>query len=263
MSQSRSGARKYRSLFACTTAVLAATLATACSDSGSITTDGEGTLRAVINGQNVRVDAPIVGDNGSIAIWFHGQGGTVDTRMDEDWLNALRNDGWSVASGDLGGNAWGSQDGIDTTTDLFKWASAETGKPVTLLVAGSMGALNSLNTLARGKIEAPCWYGTMPVLDQTTVGNVPNAEAQLEHVFGPIVPEKFIPIAATLPVMKYRVLASPDDTWVPKALNADRLVEIIPSEAVLTQLAVSGEHGDPSHFTRADLAAFASTCLPN
>jgi hypothetical protein len=222
--------------------------------------DGARTHRAEINGQNVRVDDPISGDVNGVAVWFHGQGGRVDTRMNEDWLNSLREQGWAVASGDLAGESWGNQAGIDAAGDLTRWAEEETGKPVRLLIAGSMGGLTSLNALAQGVVTAPCWYGTMPVLDQTTVGNVPNADAQIREAFGGEVPLRFIPTEVALPEMRYRVLASPGDTWVPKEANADRLAEIMPNGAVLTEQTVVGEHGDSSHFSATDLTQFAAGC---
>lgn len=222
--------------------------------------DGDRTHRTEINGQNLRLDDPISGDVNGVAVWFHGQGGRADTRMNEDWLNSLREQGWAVASGDLAGESWGNQAGVDAVGDLVRWAEEETGNPVKLLVAGSMGGLTSLNALAQGEVSAQCWYGTMPVLDQTTVGNVPDADSQINAAFNGSVPVQFIPTEAELPVMQYRVVASPGDTWVPKAKNADRLAEVVPSGAVLSDLSVNGEHGDASHFSAADLTQFAAGC---
>ncbi|MCZ1070823.1 hypothetical protein [Rhodococcus sp. A5(2022)] len=223
--------------------------------------DGERTIRGQIDGQNVRVDLPTAGTLQGLAVWFHGQSGTVDTRMNEDWLNALRAQGWAVASGDLGGDAWGNQDAITAASALTEWATDQAGVPVRLLVAGSMGALTSLNALTHGAIAADCWYGTMPVLDQSTVGNVPESSDQLRKAFGGSIPGEFTPAESSLPPLRYRVLASPEDTWVPKTSNADLLADLVPETANVTTLEVSGEHGDPSHFDADDLAAFAGECI--
>lgn len=234
-------------------------LATRRSYEGS---DGALTIRASLGDQSVRLDLPTGGHVQHLAIWFHGQGGDVDTRMNQPWLNGLRGEGWAVASGDLAGNAWGNRAATDDAADLSEWAQKRSGQPVSLIVAGSMGALASLTAMEHGWLTPRCWYGTMPVLDLTTVARVPSADAQIRAAYDgpPPVADSPALSASPLPAIAYRVLASPQDTWVPKSSNADRLADRLPTKATLTSRAVSGEHGDPSHFDARDLQQFASRC---
>lgn len=220
--------------------------------------DGDLTITDQVNGQNVRVDLPKGGEPAeALAIWFHGQNGDVNSRMNEDWLNALRDAGWAVAAGDLAGNAWGNSEATAAARDLQAWAEESSGATTRLLVAGSMGGITSLNALDAGAVDASCWYGIMPVVDPGAVEKVSNSREQIAAAWGDESPG----IPTGLPAIRYRVLASPDDELVPKPDNADIIADIVPEGTEVAEVTVSGPHGDPSHFDPADLASFASTCL--
>lgn len=203
---------------------------------------------------------PKTGSPKAVAVWFHGQGGTADTRMNEDWLNSLRSRGWAVASSDFHGNAWGTPATVRDTENLTAWARETAGAEVRLFVAGSMGGLASLNALTHGQTVA-CWYGTMPVVDHGAVRNVPKAQEQIRAAWGSGISAAYIPAQNLdkLPQQaKYRIVTSPQDTWVPATANA----ALLDAEERLdvSALTVTGEHGDPSHFNPADLAVFADGC---
>lgn len=239
--------------------VAAAVLVLAGCSSAPKNADGDKTVTATLDGQHVRVDLP-AGKVQGLAVWFHGQGGSADTRMNEAWLNALRVQGWAVASSDFHGNAWGNAAAVSDTKGLIAWASEQSGAPTKkMFVAGSMGGLNSLTYLASGGDAPKCWYGTMPVVDVTTVGNVPDAAEQISAAYGGAAPK---PVDLTkLPAIRYRVAASPEDTWVPAAKNADALAASLKKSArEVSMLTVRGEHGDPSHFNERDLVDFAKGC---
>ncbi|MDZ7910274.1 MAG: hypothetical protein U5O16_00265 [Rhodococcus sp. (in: high G+C Gram-positive bacteria)] len=209
----------------------------------------------------MRLDAPLLGDNGAVALWFHGQGGDVDERMDGQWLNSLRERGWSVASGDLNRGNWGNPASVEAARNLANWASELSGKPVKLVVAGSMGGLVSLNAIKAGAVSTPCWYGIMPVVDIDAVGGVPGAAIQIESAYGGVPPASSNPASSPLPEnISYRIVASPGDIQVPKATNGDRIRDLVSNPAVVSELSVTGDHGDLSHFNAADLDAFASKC---
>jgi hypothetical protein len=221
---------------------------------GAANADGARTTTDTIDGQTVRIDLP-AGKVRAVAIWLHGQGGDADTRMNEPWLNALRADGWAVASSDFHGNHWGSRESVSDVAKLTAWAGQKANAPVRLHVAGSMGGLASLNALTHGQ-DVPCWYGVMPVLDQSTTARVPEAREQIADVWGESVPAEWVPARNLdrLPSgMVMRVVASPSDTWVPADRNGLLLQRA-------TVKAASGQHGDPSHFDAADLRDFAAGC---
>jgi hypothetical protein len=228
-------------------------LLTGCS--GAAEADSPLTMRSVLDSQKVRLDMPFEAEPLGTAVWFHGQGGDADFRMDEDWLNTLRENGWAVASGDMRINGWGNAASVSDAAALVDWAEGEAGAEATLYVAGSMGALTSLHLMAGG-VAPQCWYGIMPVIDLDSVEAVPNSAEQIAEAWGST--KSDVAWVTDLPESTaYRVLASPDDTWVPESENAAVLAEALPE---MSLKAVAGEHGDASHFDAADLAAFAAGC---
>jgi hypothetical protein len=244
-------------------AALAALVLVSAGCSSTKNADGDRTITDTVNGQPVRVDMP-AGKTKGLAVWFHGQSGDVSTRMNEPWLNKLRVEGWAVASSDFHKDAWGNADAVAATSALVDWASEKAGTPATLYVAGSMGGVNSLNTMVNTSDDPKCWYGTMPVVDLENVGSVPKSAEQISAAYGSTIPASHNPAQNIdqLPDAKYRVLSSLSDTWVPAISNSDVLVAGLSAagKEVSTRRA-SGEHGDPSHFNASDLAAFAASCL--
>ncbi|MGO4653013.1 hypothetical protein AB4068_15120 [Arthrobacter sp. 2RAF22] len=220
------------------------------------------TVTETVNGQKMRVDLA-AGASKGLAIWFHGQGGDANTRMNEAWLNGLRLGGWAVASADFHGNAWGDPAAVQDVAALAKWAQDKAGQRATLYIAGSMGGLTSLNAMEQGGNVPDCWYGVMPVVDENTVSDVLDATAQIQLAYGGRVPAASIPARNlnTLPSVKYRILSSPDDTWVPVKANADVLATGLKGAGRdVSTLATTGQHGDPSNFNESDLLAFADSC---
>ena len=55
-------------------------------------------VRGNLDGQRVRVNLPPTTEPKGVAIFFHGQGSNYNHKMDGTWLDALRRDGWVVAS---------------------------------------------------------------------------------------------------------------------------------------------------------------------
>lgn len=223
-------------------------------------------IRAELDGEPVRIDLPIQKPLRGVAIWFHGQGGDEDTRMGGEWLNALRRDGWAVASSRFHGSSWGSPASVSDTKNLVNWISALTGMEPSLWVAGSMGGAISLNTMIQAGLTPRCWYGTKPVVDLTSVANVPDAITQLGSVWGGRgrAPSEWNPaeMISRLPTSTvYRVLASPEDAWVPADSNGRRLITKLSQVGVSASYRpVTGWHGDDSHIDIGDLRAFAASC---
>lgn len=245
--------------------VIGSLSAAGCTSPTVASADGARTVYATLDGERVRLDLPLDGrEPAGLALWFHGQGGDENFRMNGPWLNALRREGWAVAAGNLHGSSWGSPPAVQDAARLLAWAEKETGKKATLFVAGSMGAAVSINAMTGGLPAPKCWYGTMPVVDLDAVKAVPESSAQIREAWGGSVPSAMNPVnrLSMLPISTtYRVLASPQDKWVPKVDNADVLVrDLKRTGAVVSALSVTGPHGDPSHFQDADLARFAAGC---
>ena len=238
--------------------VLATATATAEAPTGSVI---YGRLKA----QDVRLSMPPTEKPHGIAIYFHGQNGGVDNRMDEPWLQSLVRAGWIVASSDFHTDSWGNEASTEDTTNLIAWAQEQTdGAPIKLYVSGSMGGTVSLNAMVHAGLAPPCWYGVKPAVDLTKMGNVPGANRIIREAFGGDVPPDRNPVNVidAMPTStRYRMVTSPGDVWVRTSENADRLADGLRARgADVSVLTVQGTHDDPSHFDINDLLAFAESC---
>jgi hypothetical protein len=238
--------------------VLATATATAEAPTGWV-------LYGRVKAQDVRLSMPATKDPQGIAIYFHGQNGGVDNRMDEPWLQALVRSGWIVASSDFHTDSWGNAASTEDTTNLIAWAEEQTGSaPIRLYVSGSMGATVSLNAMTHAGLAPPCWYGVKPAVDLTKMGNVPGANRIIREAFGGEVPVDRNPVntIGQLPTRtRYRMVTSPEDTWVRESQNTGPLASGLQARgADVTVFTVHGTHDDPSHFDVEDLLAFAASC---
>ena len=219
--------------------------------------------RTRLAGQPVRLTLP-TGQPKGLAIWFHGQGGKVNDRMDGSFLGALLRDGWAVASSNFHLESWGNAASTEDTRLLIEWAEEQAGVPATLWVSGSMGGAVSLNALIHGVTAPACWYGVKPAISLLGMGNVPAAPGFIQAAYGGPVPEDRNPVRniERLPLdVAYRVVTSPDDVWVPIDENAGALASTLDQRgADITYLMASGPHMDPSHWNSADLVEFARGC---
>lgn len=222
-------------------------------------------LRDTLAGQEVRLSMPAgEGRPKGIAVWFHGQGGNADNRVEGPWLDALRRDGWAVASSDFHETSWGNAASTDDTRRLVEWSEEQTGLEVKLWVSGSMGGAVSLNALNFGVRPPPCWYGVKPAISLTQMNNVPGGRRYIATAFrGPVPPERDpVRNLRSLPTEpRYRVVASKDDHWVIFDQNSGPLIATLTQRgADISWLRVTGLHDDPSHWNVADLVEFADSC---
>lgn len=234
------------------------------------TATAEAPMGSVIYGklwdnQDVRLSMPPTDEPKGIAVFFHGQNGHVDNRMDDPWLQALVRSGWIVAASDFHTDSWGNDASTEDTRQLVEWAEQESGGvPVRMFVSGSMGGSVSLNAMVHG-VEAPaCWYGVKPAVNLNAMGNVPGAPRIIREAFGGPVPADRNPIdnIHLMPTStRYRMVSSPADTWVFRSKNTDPLAAGLKARgAKVSILTVHGTHDDPSHFDAGDLVEFASRC---
>jgi hypothetical protein len=218
-----------------------------------------------LKAQDVRLSIPGTNSPKGIAIWFHGQNGGVDNRMDEPWLQGLVRDGWIVASSDFHTASWGNPVSTEDTKLLKAWAEEQTGHEVRLFVSGSMGATVSLNAMLHGVEPPACWYGVKPAVDPTRMGNVPGAKRIISEAYGgEPVPEDRNParnVDRFSTETTYRFVASKSDPWVIYDENAGKLSAALEERGADTSLLeVFGPHDDPSHFNVDDLVEFSRGC---
>jgi hypothetical protein len=135
-----------------------------------------------------------------------------------------------VRRGDAGGLSAGSPGNAastEDTTDLIAGAEERTGNvPIRLYVSGSKGATVSRNAMTHARLVPPCWYGVKPAVDLTTPINVPGADRIIREAFGGDVPADRNPVnrIGQMPTRtRYRMVTSPEDTWVRRAQNTGPL----------------------------------------
>jgi hypothetical protein len=238
--------------------VFATATATAEAPTGSV-------IYGRVKAQDVRLSMPPTNHPKGIAIYFHGQNGGVDNRMDDPWLQALVRAGWVVASSDFHTDSWGNEASTEDTANLIAWAEDQTGNmPIKLYVSGSMGGTVSLNAMTHDDLVPPCWYGVKPAVDLTKMQNVPGGPRIIREAFGGNVPFDRNPVNTIneLPTTtRYRMVTSPEDTWVRESENSGPLAAGLESRgADASVLEVHGTHDDPSHFDIDDLLEFAASC---
>jgi hypothetical protein len=238
--------------------VLATATATAEAPTGEVIYDE-------FRGQDVRLSIPPTADPKGVAIFFHGQTGGVDNRMDEPWLQGLMRSGWIVASSDFHTASWGNEASTQDTVDLIRWAREVTGEPVRLFVSGSMGATVSLNAMLHGVQPPACWYGVKPAVDPTRMGAVPGADRIIDEAYGgqpiPVDRNPALNLDKFSTDTRYRLVASKADQWVRYDENAGLMTAGLERRgAEVSLLEVYGTHDDPSHFNVGDLVEFAATC---
>ncbi|WP_435744401.1 alpha/beta hydrolase family protein [Nocardioides sp. SYSU DS0663] len=224
------------------------------------------TVRSTLAGQSVRLSLPGGGiEPRGLVVWFHGQGGNVNDRVDGPWLDSLRRDGWAIASSEFHRKSWGNAASTKDAARLIEWAGDQTGLEPSLWVAGSMGATVSLNALVHGVQPPPCWYGVKPAIDLTEMDQVPGGPGWIRKAYGGPVPADRNPVRNLdrLPAdTRYRIVSSKTDEWVMWDENTQPLVANLRARGVEHSLLdVEGPHQHPSHFNARDLVAFAESCL--
>lgn len=225
-----------------------------------------GVIRGELDGQEVRISMP-TGDAEprGLAIYFHGQGGSVNDRVDGAWLGALLRDGWAVASSAFHDESWGNEASTQDVLNLTEWAEGKTGVKTELWVSGSMGGAVSLNAMLNGATPPPCWYGVKPAIALTEMDRVAGARRYIAEAYGGPVPEDRNPvrnIEALPDDTRYRVVASPEDELVGLRDNAGALISELTGRGLdITYHLVVGPHEDPSHFDPVDLEQFGDYCL--
>ncbi|MCS5716763.1 hypothetical protein N1027_01285 [Herbiconiux sp. CPCC 205763] len=228
------------------------------------TVDEPGQIRGNLDGQSILVrwnpDVPTVG----VALWSHGQGGNETALETSTWFDVIMENGWMVASSDMGGNNWGNDVGVQSLVDLSQFARTRAGTDNQMLVAASMGGVATLNALRFGALPGECWYGAKPAVDLAAVAlTAPNALAQVRNAYAGTMPPLWNPASGDplLPVARYRTIASPSDTIIVKAQNADLLPSIVAPGSEITAVQSVGDHEDISNLNPVDLAEFAAGCV--
>ncbi len=222
-------------------------------------------VRATLNGESARIALPAEGKPKGLAIWFHGQGGSVDSKAENPFLVSLYDDGWAVATSSYHSASWGNAASTDDTRRLIEWAQQQSGIPATLWVSGSMGGAVSLNAMNFGVNPPACWYGVHPAISLDHMSTVPGAPGYIHSAYQGKPPLGRDPVhnVARLPAdVDYRVIGSQEDPLVRFGQNVAPLVRGLRDRGVDVSLRIAtGGHVNASHWNSEDLLTFANSCL--
>lgn len=224
--------------------------------------------RTVISGQAAAVEVPR-SPNGTLVLWFHGYGENSTTIIEGELQSELRialvNEGYSVAASDGGGPAaWGNAASVTAYLRALKWAQQESGASKVVLLGQSMGGLASLQMVSRLP-QIVGWVGIFPVCNLSTVlprfPSIPTAWGVETWGAGEAVP--LSPVSPSYPRgFPILIVASPGDTVVPKASNADPCADAATAAgARVTVASTTGDHGDPSAFRPSRILTFLESAV--
>lgn len=185
---------------------------------------------------------------------------------------ALQDAGYFVASAWAGGNNWGNRIGVAAYAELYRHMVATYDITRTVVWAQSMGGLTALTAIASGEIPAKGWLGIYPSCNLADAYDIDHFLFNIRDAFGfqtdgeyPTRTAGYDPVlhaAGAYNGVRFRFLASPDDTVVPKSTNTDVMAAHIAAVTPEHDIVVcSGAHGDPSHFDLADTLAFFDRCV--
>lgn len=206
--------------------------------------------RDIIGSDNVVLAVPEA-PSGDLVIWAHGHGGTADELFDGPQhvgtRDMLLDAGYSLASSDGAGQAWGNPESVDAYAALHDWATEQTTVKSVVLVGQSMGGLASLR-LVDELPNVRAWIGLAAVCNLDTVAPAFDSAYEAWGVdswesvpeLSPIVPEADIPML---------FIHSPNDSVVPKDTNADTCAAAANDAGADAQVVRAyGDHGNQSVF---------------
>ncbi len=190
------------------------------------------------------------------AILFeHGSGETADLDVDAapsaPTITALVRAGYTWAESDAGFNNWGDRASLADDVAVARWLRSH-GDPVIDIGADSMGGLDATQLIPL--IHPQAVFELFPVCDERTVMDE----------FGTLMHRADAPLARLSPVAMHDVAglpmlftASPQDTIVPKATNADVCTaEARAAGARVQEFTTKGEHGNSSNWRAGRLLTF-------
>ena len=225
-------------------------------------------------------------------IYFHHGHGGLGSSVYSDSVNwtcvqALQSAGYWIAACDgaptqsAAAAHWGNPESVTCNKEFDAYLTGQISPSRVMLWGESMGGLSSLNTLLdpqfNARVKGCYWqYPAVSVYNiygdgyNGTDGNFP---VEILAAYGAANQAALVPYdivqsvaASAFPgACQYYFSASPNDTVISKAHNADELYTLLnsrsPSVSSLTEYASTGDHGDASNFRPSQMVSFMDTCV--
>ena len=152
----------------------------------------DGIAAATIHAFDIDGDAALVIEpetpNGSAVLVVHGSGADETITLlpyMEDFTAELLDAGWTVASANGAGEAWGSFESQDAYAALGSRIESRYGVERTVVVSVSMGGIAGLNLTASGAIATQVgWFGVNTVTNLTAVYEGGDSTESIDAVMG-------------------------------------------------------------------------------
>lgn len=236
------------------------------------------------NGQTARAAVPQGYDpvaGADLVLYHHGAGELSDGPFGGDPLklavvDALSRAGHLIAACDARADNWGNAASAPDYDALLAECRARHNVRRVVVLSQSMGGLSGLQQVARmvAAGDAPAaWAGIYPVASLANLYDAGTFAAAIRTAHG-IAPDGSDYAAKTagrdpmlfdpaaLGTVPLRAWASPADTVVAKAANADALAtRFATTNRAVPVVACLGDHGHPSHFRPQDAAGFFAAAL--
>jgi hypothetical protein len=214
----------------------------------------------ILTPRNYREGHPI-----NVVMYHHGSSELAASLVTE-WrksklIRRLLVDGYMLCASDAHGNNWGNQAAVEDYNALYRYLDANytVGKVVNL--GQSMGGLTSLLTLTNGAWpKLVGWIGIYPVCSLRAIYDLGTLAPAIRTAYGIAADgsdyaaktaghDPALLLASAYDYHRLVSWASSGDTLVPKSTNTDALATLVSGHAsMMAVYAVTGDHGDPSHF---------------
>ncbi|HET9073736.1 MAG TPA: hypothetical protein VFN48_04085 [Solirubrobacteraceae bacterium] len=193
--------------------------------------------------------------NGRVVLFAHGSDQTpnfdVDAHRSAQAIIGLLHAGYAWAESTADFNNWGNAASLADDVALAHWLRHH-GLRTLDLGGDSMGGLDAIQLIPR--LHPQAVFELFPVCDERT----------MLHLFGVDIRHSGAPLAQLSPVpmrgvrgLPLLITASPQDTLVPKATNADVCAaEARAAGARVREVTTRGGHDDPSNWRPRRLVAF-------
>lgn len=182
-------------------------------------------------------------------------------------IASARAAGYLCAASDAQNTAWGNAASCTDYLDLITYCEATYDVQGIMLWGSSMGGLNALTLagyLRPANVRGALLIQPVCALNETYVDH-PAFDPSIDTAYGMTgysagtvgAYDPFDRPASEYAGLRYRFYASASDTYVSKTLNADAMSAKIASVATEADVVtVTGEHGDPSHWSWAAFEPF-------
>lgn len=228
-------------------------------------------------GENVRLDVPASfkpNRRTPLVMMFHGSNQDENAHMDNAWFNGLREDGWAIVGANAHGQNWGAPRSIQDMLDAYAIANRYLATDRVMFIGSSHGGMLALNTLRKLRLPVVGVYLAQPAInlaerwargtpETTDIKNSYGFTSNADYAFYTAGYDPMLARVAEYPEIRYRFVASEDDTLVMPAANTHMMRTKLEAAATVENslLVATGAHGSASHYNATDLRDFGRRCL--